>query len=102
MTAVPADADLKLEMVDNQSFAPIEVMLRAGSVVSVTYNSPVSQAFRCDADCDGVSVSLPDDLGRRTVTFTDTVLHEVQSFPLPGARTATLSSGPIVFPPVTP
>jgi hypothetical protein len=44
-------------------------------------------------------VSLPDDLGRRTLTFTDTVLHEVQSFPLPGTRTTTLNGGPIVFPP---
>ncbi len=99
MASVPDGADLKLEMLDDQSFAPVEVILRAGSVVSVTYNSPVSQAFRCDVDCDGVTVSLPDDLGRRTVTFADTVLYEVQSFPLPGARTATLNSGPIVFPP---
>ncbi|HWK52105.1 MAG TPA: hypothetical protein VNR40_19560, partial [Steroidobacter sp.] len=102
MTSVPVDADLKLEMLDDQSFAPIEVILRAGAVVRVTYNSPVSQAFRCDADCEGVSVSLPDNLGRRSVTFAGTVLREVQSFPLPGTRTATLNSGPIVFPPVTP
>ncbi|MFC4311818.1 hypothetical protein ACFPN2_22225 [Steroidobacter flavus] len=96
-TSVPTDADLKLEMLDDQSFAPIEVVLRAGSVVSVTYNTPVSQTFRCDAECQGVSVSLPDNLGRRTVTFAGTVLHEVQSFPLPGTRTATLNAGPIVF-----
>jgi hypothetical protein len=89
-------------MFDSQSFAPIEVIVRAGSVVSVTYNSPVSQVFRCDIDCAGVMVSPPDDLGRRTLTLADTVLHEVQSFPLPGTRTATLDVGPIVFPPVTP
>jgi hypothetical protein len=102
MASAPDGADLKLEMFDIQSFAPIEVIVRAGSVVSVTYNSPVSQAFRCDADCAGVKVSPPDDLGRRTLTFTDTVLHEVQSFPLPGTRAATLNGGPIVFPSVTP
>ncbi len=102
MTSAPAVADVKLEMLDDQSFAPIEVILRAGSVVSVIYNSPVSQAFRCDVDCDGVTVSLPDNLGRRIVTFADTVLYEVQSFPLPGRRTATLNGSPIVFPAVTP
>lgn len=102
MASVPSDADLKLEMFDDQSFAPIEVILRAGAVASVTYHSPVNQPFRCDADCEGVTVSPPDTLGRRTVTFEGTVLHEVQSFPRPGTRTATLSSGPITFPAVTP
>jgi hypothetical protein len=95
--SVPPDADLKLEMLDNQTFASIEVILRAGSVVSVTYNSPVSQVFRCNSDCNGVTVSPPDNLGRRTLTFAGTVLHEVQSFPLPGPWTTTLNSGPIVF-----
>ncbi|WP_129774432.1 hypothetical protein [Peristeroidobacter soli] len=101
-TSVLDNGDQKLEMFDDQSFAPIEVILRAGAVVSVTYSSPVSQAFRCDADCDGVSVSLPDTLGHRTVTFAGTVLHEVQSFPRPGTRTTTLNGGPLVFPPVIP
>lgn len=99
VTSTLDNADLKLEMFDDQSFTPIEVIVRAGSVLSVTYNSPVSQAFRCDVDCQGVTVSLPDALGRRTVMFTNTVLREVQSFPRPGTRTATLSSGPIAFPP---
>lgn len=97
-----ANADLRLSMPDNQSFAPITVILRGGSVVSVRYNSPVNQSFLCDVDCQGVTVSEPDDLGRRAVTFTATVLHEVQSFPLPGTRTATLNSGAILFPPATP
>jgi hypothetical protein len=101
MASAPDGAELKLEMFDDQSFAPIEVILRAGSVVSVSYGSPVNQGFRCDSDCEGVTVSAPDELGRRTTTFADTVLHEVQSFPLHGPRTATLS-GVIVFPPVTP
>jgi hypothetical protein len=102
MVSVLDNTDLKLEMLDDQSFAPIEVILRAGSVVSVTYNSPVSQAFRCGVDCTGVTVSLPDNLGRRTVTFEGVMLHEVQSFPLPGTRSATLNGGPIAFPPVMP
>lgn len=102
LASVPSDAGLKLEMFDDQSFAPIEVILRAGSVVSVTYNSPVSQMFRCDVACTGVTVSLPDNLGRRSVTFAGTVLHEVQSFPLPGTRTATFTSGPVVFPAAIP
>jgi hypothetical protein len=102
MATAPDGVDLKLEMFDDQSFAPIEVLLRAGSVVSVTYTSSVSQAFRCDIDCEGVTVSTPDTLGNRTVTFAGTVLREVQSFPLPGTRTATLNGGPIEFPPVIP
>ena len=102
LASVPDGADLKLEMVDNQSFAPIEVIVRAGSVSSVTYHSPVNQAFRCDVDCAGVTLSPPDDLGRRTLTFTGTVLYEAQSFPLPGTRTATLSGPSMVFPAVTP
>lgn len=100
MASAPADADLKLELYDSQTFAPIEVIVRAGSVASVTYGSPVSQVFRCDIDCAGVTVSPPDDLGRRTLSFEGTVLREVQSFPLPGTRTATLDAGPIAFPPV--
>lgn len=100
--SVPSDADLKLEMLDDQTFAPIVVTLRAGTVASVTYDSPVNQQFRCDADCAGVTVSPPDNLGRRTVSFADTVLREVQSFPLPGTRTATLNASAISFPPVTP
>jgi hypothetical protein len=81
---------------------PIEILLHGGAVASVSFNSVVSQQFRCSESCSGVAVSAPDVSGNRTVSFTGTVLHEVQSFPLPGERTATLSSEPLLFPPVTP
>jgi hypothetical protein len=100
LASVPQGTDVKLDMYDSQRFTQIGVVVRGESVVSVQYNSPVAQAFRCDADCAGVTVSAPDELGRRSVTFAGTVLHEEQSFPLPGPRTATLSGGPIVFPPL--
>lgn len=100
--SLPNDTDLKLDTVDDRTFAPLEVILRGETVLSVAYNSPVNQSFRCDLDCEGVTVSPPDDLGRRTVTFSGTVLLEAQSFPRPGTRTATLTGGPIVYPPVTP
>jgi hypothetical protein len=97
------DTDVRLEIYDERDFVPIVIVLRGESVVSVRYNANrVNQDFSCDADCTGVTVSAPDGLGRRSVTFADTLLHEVQSFPLPGTRTVTLSSGPIVFPAVTP
>ncbi len=101
-TSLPNDTDLRLDTRDDQTFSPIEVTLRGESVVTVNYNSPVNQSFRCVDECVGVTVSPPDSLGRRTVTFENTVLYEAQSFPRPGTRTATLNSGPIEYPPVTP
>jgi hypothetical protein len=89
---------LLLSTVDDGTFAPIEIVLRAGAVVQVTYNSPVNQQFSCSTDCTGVTVSAPNEQGHRTVTFEATTLRETQSFPLPGARTAVLSSGPLAFP----
>ncbi|HEY0943587.1 MAG TPA: hypothetical protein VGE08_26110 [Steroidobacter sp.] len=97
------DTDLRLEATEDRTLAPLQVDLRGESVLRVYYNNGmINQSFHCELDCEGVTVSPPDSLGRRTVTFDGTVLHEDQSFPRPGTRTATFTGGPIVFPPVTP
>ena len=83
-----------IDYVINDDFGySITVRVRAGVLAGVDYVSPVNQTFRCEADCMGIAIS------DRTVTFTNTVLHEVQDFPRPGPRTATLNSGALTFPP---
>jgi hypothetical protein len=99
LASTTGESDVKLEMYDDGTFAPIELTLRDDAVVSVIFHSSVGSSFSCSATCEGVSVSTPDELGQRTVSFANTVLYEVQSFPRPGPRTATLDGGPIAFPP---
>jgi hypothetical protein len=77
----------------------ITVHVRAGALAGVDYVSPVNQTFRCETDCMGIALSGPDGSGNRTVTFTNTVLHEQQDFRRPGPRTATLDSGALTFSP---
>ncbi len=57
------------------------------------------EQFRCSTDCVGVTVSAADGAGQRTVSFANSALRRIQSFPLPGDRTLTLSSGGLVIPP---
>jgi hypothetical protein len=57
------------------------------------------EQFRCSTDCVGVSISAADAAGERTVSFANVSLRRVQSFPLPGDRTLSLSSGGLVLPP---
>jgi hypothetical protein len=95
---IPDSTDVNLRMTDDSFFTPIEIRLDGDQVVSVIYSSPVSQRFLCTTNCTGVTISAPDPNGARTVTFTNTVLYEEQSFPVPGERTATLNSGALAFP----
>lgn|GEM_PF-3367921 len=78
---------------------PITIDLHAGAIVRVSYrNFQVNQRYICSIDCAGVIVSPPAADGTRTVQLDGTVLHEEQTFPLPGPRTLTLNSGDLVFP----
>ncbi len=62
--------------------------------------SSTGEYYACSTDCAGVTVSGPDSSGQRTVTFNGAVLHQQQSFPLPGDRTLKLTSpGMVVAPP---
>jgi hypothetical protein len=84
---------------DDGTGQPINVIVHDGVAIKVRYqNGNLNGSFSCTTDCTGMTVSAPDADGKRTITFDDTVLHEDQSFPLPGPRTFTLKSGPIVFP----
>lgn len=83
---------------DNNISIRLGVLLRAGNVVSVTLNTGLNEQFRCTNTCSGITVSPPDASNTITVTFDGTLLHEGQSFPLPGERTAILSSSALVFP----
>ncbi|MEJ1964990.1 MAG: hypothetical protein WDO56_27005 [Gammaproteobacteria bacterium] len=99
-TAVLDNADVRFGGTEDATFSPLTITLHEGVVTNVEYRADtVSSAFQCKNDCSGVTVSAPDADGNRTVTFDGTVLHEEQSFPLPGSRTVTLRSGPIVYPP---
>jgi hypothetical protein len=90
------------DLVSSNTSSQLSVRILDGDVAGVVYSSPVSQMFSCAADCVGVTVFGPDENGERTVTFDGTVLHEFQSFPVPGERTVTLNGGPITFPPLSP
>jgi hypothetical protein len=99
---VPDSEQIDLLMRDELSGNTLSVRILDGAVASIVYNSPVSQQYRCDANCIGVTVSAADANGERTVTFTGKVLYESQSFPVPGERTVTLNGGPLAFPPLLP
>ena len=99
VTELP-DGDLAVGGTDDSTFYPLTLTLHEGVVTRVSYsNGQVNQTFSCAADCSGVTVSAPDEDGNRIVKFDGTVLHEEQTFPLPGPRTLTLKSGELVFPP---
>jgi hypothetical protein len=98
--ATPDSDAIELRMSDEMTGNTLSVHVLDGEVISVTYDRPVSQQFRCDANCTGVTVTGPDENGERIVTFDGTVLYEAQWFPVPGERTATLDGGPLTFPPL--
>ncbi len=63
-----------------------------GTVVDVQFVSHYNDRFQCSgAACSGVAVSPPDGLGQRTITFSNTVLQELETGALLGDRTATLN-----------
>ncbi|HVY06765.1 MAG TPA: hypothetical protein VHB46_12380 [Burkholderiales bacterium] len=81
----------------------IDLTLHNGVPASISANvQGTGETFACSTDCTGVVLSVPDSNGALTVTFSGTVLHLVQSFPLPGNITLTLNGGPIAASPPQP
>ncbi len=77
------------------------VNLLNGEVIGVVAQVPRSgESYGCTTNCKGVTVSGPDVDGNYTVSFSNTVLHRDEAFPLPSDRTIALTSGDILFPPL--
>lgn len=78
----------------------IFVNLQANALSEVRVQiSGSGEQFRCTTDCAGVTVSDPDGAGERTISFSNAVLHHIETYPLAGDRTVTLTSGDLVVPP---
>lgn len=95
--------ETKIFFQDFNTQVEIDLRLLNGAPASVNvYISGSAETFACSTDCVGIAVSPPDANGAVTVTFNNTLLHQLQSFPLPGSRTLTLTGGPIVASPPQP
>lgn len=77
-------------IVRNDNGALVETLVTPGST---------GEQFKCTTNCTGVTVSAPDGAGERTVTFTNSVIHRLESFPLPGDRSITVNSPAVSVPP---
>jgi hypothetical protein len=94
------DGDLQL-LLRTEMWDQVVLFLHNGVVVEVSAQlSSTGEYFGCKvAGCAGVTVSAPDGQGRRTVGFSNAMLHHVESFPRPGDRTLRLTGAGIVVPP---
>jgi hypothetical protein len=108
---LPAAADWRSQFDQGNGFVQIalyddvfnqvvSISLLNGGLDRLSIQPPgIGETYSCTTDCAGVTVNGPDADGQYVVSFSRTVVHRDEAFPLPSDRTLTLTSGDIVIPP---